>query len=250
MERSSPFREEEARQKEARDKARRGGGAASELWPPCGRCPAVGPRAGAEPLAKPWTGRLSIEYVRCRPSRVFGFTAATSSRCGLWTPPALRCALGGPDARCVRAVGCHGGGGDGLAAGCRGGCLRGLGPRFQVGGRARAGHRRSVGVLEFLGIAEGTVALEEPGRDQGGGDGGDQHRCGDLHRGHVHVLLEAGVGGGDDRRCDDRIAGRGARDRKSTRLNSSHVAISYAVVSLRKKIIILGGMIKPKTPAG
>src|SRR5699024_7446668 len=120
------------------------------------------PRAGAEPLAEPWTGRLSIEYVRCRPSRVFGFTAATSSRCGLWTPPALRCALGGPDARCVHAVGCHGGGGDGLAAGCRGGRLRGLGPRFQVGGRARAGHRRSVGVLEFLGIAEGTVALEEP----------------------------------------------------------------------------------------
>src|SRR5699024_10647398 len=78
---------------------------------------AGGAQRSVPPLAEPWTGRLSIEYVRCRPSRVFGFTAATSSRCGLWTPPALRCALGGPDARCVRAVGCHGGGGDGLAAG-------------------------------------------------------------------------------------------------------------------------------------
>src|SRR5215208_7902630 len=34
--------------------------------------------------------------------------------------------------------------------------------------------------------------------------------------------------------CSDRIAHR-RRDRKSTRLNSSHVAISYAVFCLKKK---------------
>src|SRR5437870_7714591 len=35
--------------------------------------------------------------------------------------------------------------------------------------------------------------------------------------------------------ADDRHAGSKARDRKSTRLNSSHVAISYAVFCLKKK---------------
>src|SRR3989442_11196802 len=34
--------------------------------------------------------------------------------------------------------------------------------------------------------------------------------------------------------CDDHLAGR-ERDRKSTRLNSSHVRISYAVFCLKKK---------------
>src|SRR5439155_24525533 len=41
-----------------------------------------------------------------------------------------------------------------------------------------------------------------------------------------------------DRRADrprGALAGRSARDRKSTRLNSSHVAISYAVFCLKKK---------------
>src|SRR5690606_42004603 len=37
------------------------------------------------------------------------------------------------------------------------------------------------------------------------------------------------------RRCNTRIAS-GDRDRKSTRLNSSHVKISYAVFCLKKKI--------------
>src|SRR5690625_6556281 len=40
---------------------------------------------------------------------------------------------------------------------------------------------------------------------------------------------------GDRRRPRSAAAGRGARDRKSTRLNSSHVAISYAVFCLKKK---------------
>src|SRR5690606_41254106 len=44
----------------------------------------------------------------------------------------------------------------------------------------------------------------------------------------------AGAGGGALRPAPDR-AGRGGRDRKSTRLNSSHVKISYAVFCLKKK---------------
>src|SRR5690606_41269779 len=48
---------------------------------------------------------------------------------------------------------------------------------------------------------------------------------------HVHPLLAvAPSGGADDHRAGNRIA-----DRKSTRLNSSHVKISYAVFCLKKK---------------
>src|SRR5437870_8545652 len=35
--------------------------------------------------------------------------------------------------------------------------------------------------------------------------------------------------------CQERRGGKPGRDRKSTRLNSSHVAISYAVFCLKKK---------------
>src|SRR5690242_20851817 len=37
------------------------------------------------------------------------------------------------------------------------------------------------------------------------------------------------------RRCGGRIPGLHRRDRKSTRLNSSHMSISYAVFCLKKK---------------
>src|SRR5699024_12748193 len=48
------------------------------------------------------------------------------------------------------------------------------------------------------------------------------------HRGHPH---RAAVGGG----ISQGAAERRHRDRKSTRLNSSHVSISYAVFCLKKK---------------
>src|SRR5690606_41846689 len=44
-----------------------------------------------------------------------------------------------------------------------------------------------------------------------------------------------GVGGGHRHVAAGRLPGRGVRDRKSTRLNSSHVKISYAVSCLKKK---------------
>src|SRR5437870_7177983 len=51
----------------------------------------------------------------------------------------------------------------------------------------------------------------------------------------AHRLGRAGWGRTvEQRRCRDRNSAR-ARDRKSTRLNSSHVAISYAVFCLKKK---------------
>src|SRR5688500_19173389 len=39
----------------------------------------------------------------------------------------------------------------------------------------------------------------------------------------------------DDRQRRDRARRHGSRDRKSTRLNSSHLVISYAVFCLKKK---------------
>src|SRR5687768_18004112 len=63
--------------------------------------------------------------------------------------------------------------------------------------------------------------------------------------GNVRRSLRAGIGnrlglpGGNDdvvqRHVDGLAAHRGRRDRKSTRLNSSHGYISYAVFCLKKK---------------
>src|SRR5690242_21338753 len=41
---------------------------------------------------------------------------------------------------------------------------------------------------------------------------------------------------------------RRARDRKSTRLNSSHMSISYAVFCLKKKITDLKGIVDERSP--
>src|SRR5260221_10762424 len=64
-----------------------------------------------------------------------------------------------------------------------------------------------------------------------------------LFRSHADVAV--GDGGAENRsgistvarrvRCRARIAAYSSRDRKSTRLNSSHTVISYAVFCLKKK---------------
>src|SRR5947209_10645474 len=61
----------------------------------------------------------------------------------------------------------------------------------------------------------------------------EQHRAGVIVRG------DAGDDVGKTTLCDDLAGGaeRIARDRKSTRLNSSHANISYAVFCLKKKKI-------------
>src|SRR5256885_3697406 len=69
--------------------------------------------------------------------------------------------------------------------------------------------------------------------------GGQRHDCDDQHRGEHPVGVEVVLGAGDhqpqpllgpEELADDR-----AEDRKSTRLNSSHLVISYAVFCLKKK---------------
>src|SRR2546426_3970320 len=66
---------------------------------------------------------------------------------------------------------------------------------------------------------EGRRAVVHPwGVRRGGRDGGERGRR--RHQGQR-----------DGRGCAD----RGRRDRKSTRLNSSHLVISYAVFCLKKK---------------
>src|SRR5438477_9606925 len=72
-----------------------------------------------------------------------------------------------------------------------------------------------------------------------------------LLRGHLPARDEAMPGDDpapkrDDEQCDESqhgpVAGLGGRrvgDRKSTRLNSSHMSISYAVFCLKKKTIMI-----------
>src|SRR5438094_3696244 len=77
---------------------------------------------------------------------------------------------------------------------------------------------------------------EEPGR--GGAvrapeKSSPRHRA-DLHRyGTRRRRISEGCSNRPDPRRDDTLPG--ARDRKSTRLNSSHRTISYAVFCLKKK---------------
>src|SRR5256885_8739768 len=78
----------------------------------------------------------------------------------------------------------------------------------------------------------GTVDGKAAGRGGGRGLAGQAHEPG-----VARVRLMAGPGrGADDARPRPRCAGnRSLRDRKSTRLNSSHLVISYAVFCLKKK---------------
>src|SRR3712207_8193397 len=72
-------------------------------------------------------------------------------------------------------------------------------------------------------------------RDRALRDGLEPRDAGERRGGHARpgvLLRRAGLGRGDARRTDPR---RAARDRKSTRLNSSHANISYAVFCLKKK---------------
>src|SRR5699024_11922329 len=60
-----------------------------------------------------------------------------------------------------------------------------------------------------------------------------------VHGSHQASKVESGNTSGSTRRTRDLYIGAregpGRRDRKSTRLNSSHVSISYAVFCLKKK---------------
>src|SRR5699024_12370462 len=55
-----------------------------------------------------------------------------------------------------------------------------------------------------------------------------------AHSSGRHRIRGSDRSGGRSRRCEG-ASGATTRDRKSTRLNSSHVSISYAVLCLKKK---------------
>src|SRR3712207_7137634 len=59
----------------------------------------------------------------------------------------------------------------------------------------------------------------------------------------------ASLAGGDRRRTTFIVTQHLLADRKSTRLNSSHANISYAVFCLKKKKIIKKNLTKTKTPS-
>src|SRR5690606_41969019 len=65
-----------------------------------------------------------------------------------------------------------------------------------------------------------------------GGDGGD---AGAENSGAVYVYTRNRTGWTEDAYIKSSETRAGDRDRKSTRLNSSHVKISYAVFCLKKK---------------
>src|SRR5207253_9853251 len=123
------------------------------------------------------------------------------------------------------------------------------------GGRHREGHRECQSLVVVLPSAQPGDRVD--GRDDEAGGHVDRdeempelvaERAGEQSCHHVDVghvpadelhaawCVHERVGGQDrDRAQQARRRQRKAKDRKSTRLNSSHVAISYAVFCLKKK---------------
>src|SRR5437773_8530230 len=79
------------------------------------------------------------------------------------------------------------------------------------------------------------VSVVERGARQEPAGGRHDHEKRERHRGTDNDAAERpGPRGRHERRGEPRREGE-ARDRKSTRLNSSHITISYAVFCLKKK---------------
>src|SRR5690606_19644169 len=87
-------------------------------------------------------------------------------------------------------------------------------------------------VRNLVPLPEGGELGELPGAFLGEGD---------IHRGTAQLVpAQMGVGqigAGEDRLAEGILDLQLGRDRKSTRLNSSHVKISYAVICLKKKTL-------------
>src|SRR5439155_19028685 len=108
------------------------------------------------------------------------------------------------------------------AGGAAGRGLFAASPRLGPGRRARP----AAGRAEQPGRGPARPAARRPG-----GDGTAAPRDGGDRRRGVRIRRSAGAAAREPRRR----GAAGPADRKSTRLNSSHVAISYAVFSLKKK---------------
>src|SRR5699024_11623193 len=102
-------------------------------------------------------------------------------------------------------------------------CRNGLGDRRLDSSAALSGGKIATGtdIAEHMRLI--VDRLVRPGPAQPGGPVGGQRQQRQVPvRGLEHGRVEVGHG-------------RSRRDRKSTRLNSSHVSISYAVFCLKKK---------------
>src|SRR5205807_2800624 len=109
-------------------------------------------------------------------------------------------------------------------------------PRDSPGFRARAigVPQRAAEAVEGPALLRGQLGDERRWVSRSIADGPPR----EPQRGRaVHQTLEGtiGVGASHARGMSDRVAGGWTEDRKSTRLNSSHLVISYAVFCLKKK---------------
>src|SRR5256885_8061451 len=78
-----------------------------------------------------------------------------------------------------------------------------------------------------------TLFRSDPGDAQPGQGGGSESKTGDKGKGKKTGEPSSGCGGKPDK--NKQSTGKPGEDRKSTRLNSSHLVISYAVFCLKKK---------------
>src|SRR5699024_11726166 len=109
---------------------------------------------------------------------------------------------------------------------------------IEVGVVVLPGHELG-GLLARLDRREGPEERTAGGfLDEAHGDEGDHREEHDVERRHVRVARDV-----DERLCEQRGGApeqghtEVERDRKSTRLNSSHVSISYAVFCLNNTIL-------------
>src|SRR5438132_13824739 len=114
-----------------------------------------------------------------------------------------------------------------------------MGPLSGGADQAHRGRGRSVSAPPPSEDLDAREREQEPAEEQR--DEGERHA-------HLRVLDEADLDARRSRGLDDDEVGHGAedcevageRDRKSTRLNSSHTVISYAVFCLKKKTTKIG----------
>src|SRR5690625_5640977 len=94
----------------------------------------------------------------------------------------------------------------------------------------------STSLIPYTTLFRSDDHLIGEGGGEADGEGGQDRAAGGVRPVQLGDDIAQHVGEGEEEEAavgDDLEAGPG--DRKSTRLNSSHVAISYAVLSMRKK---------------
>src|SRR3712207_4656982 len=214
-----------------------------------------GMTAGSSPSRTAWQNDVACGWVT--PSRMNGNADSTTSRC--WVVPSRRlrkATLRPSDSFAVtsRSAICW----SAAERFLRMGCLLSSCPVIDRPGRElerphsqgeegrtqpRRWLRRTTPVERYR-AHEHPVVRPRPGADLEGSDAGREHRrqrrAGPARRA-IRLppgLVRRAPQHAGDRLLGDQRADRTRRDRKSTRLNSSHANISYAVFCLKKKKIL------------